>query len=72
MPPKEISTEELLAVFREKANTLPQGPNELLARHLKCKQSRLLSEAIAGAVQHYCVPSEARLSPPSEMLPPLA
>jgi len=72
MTPNEITTEELLALFADKANTAPSGPNELLARHLKCKQSRALSEAVANTAHHYANPGDPRLLPPSEMLPPLA
>jgi hypothetical protein len=72
VPTKEITEEELLALFKDKANTPPSGPNELLARHLKCKQSRELSEAVASAAHRYTDPANPRLLPPSEMLPPLA
>ncbi len=72
MAPSEITTEELLALFAEKANAPPSGPNELLVRHLKCKQSRNLSEAVANAAHRYIDPGDPRLLPPSEMLPPLA
>jgi hypothetical protein len=72
MASTEITTEELLALFAEKANAPPSGPNELLVRHLKCKQSRNLSEAVANAAHHYIDPRDPRLLPPSEMLPPLA
>jgi hypothetical protein len=72
MSAPELTTEELLAFFAEKANAPPSGPNEILARHLKCKQSRALSEAVASAAHRYHDPSDPRLLPPSEMLPPLA
>ena len=71
-PPNELTTEELLALFTDKANAPPSGPNELLVRHLKCKESRNLSEAIATAAHCYIDPGHPRLLPPSEMLPPLA
>lgn len=67
-----LSKEELVTLFREKASTPPSGPNEILARHLKCKESRALSEAVATAVQRYVNPNDPRLLPPSELLPPLA
>jgi hypothetical protein len=70
--PKELTTEELLALFSEKANAPPAGPNELLVRHLKCKESRKLSEAVANAAHHYISHGDPRLLPPTEMLPPLA
>jgi predicted anti-sigma-YlaC factor YlaD len=72
MATNEMTEEELLALFRDKANTPPSGPNELLARHLKCKQSRDLSEAVARAATRYIDTANPRLLPPSEMLPPLA
>ena len=68
----QITREELLALFAEKANAPPSGPNELLVRHLKCKESRNLSEAVATAAHHYISPGDPRLLPPSELLPPLA
>jgi hypothetical protein len=72
MDANDITTEELLALFAKKANTPPSGPNELLARHLKCKQSRNVSEAVANAASRHIDPGDPRLLPPSEMLPPLA
>ena len=72
MEPLVVSREELLALLAEKANAPPSGPNELLLRHLKCKESRALAEAIANAVRQYVDPSDPRLLPPSEILPPLA
>jgi hypothetical protein len=71
MEANEIATEELLALFAERATT-PSGPNELLARHLKCKQSRYLSEAVSNAARSHIDPGDPRLLPPSELLPPLA
>ena len=72
MEPCVISKEELLALLAEKANAPPSGPNELLVRHLKCKESRTLAEAITNAVRQYADPGDPRLLPPSEILPPLA
>jgi len=68
----ELNREDLLALLAEKANAPPSGPNELLVRHLKCKQSRSLSEAVAKAAHRYIDPGDSRLLPLSEMLPPLA
>jgi hypothetical protein len=72
MEPREITREELLKLLSEKANAPPSGPNELLVRHLKCKESRELAEAIASATRQHIDPSEPRLLPPPEILPPLA
>jgi hypothetical protein len=72
MESHEISREELLALLAAKANTPPSGPNELLVRHLKCKESRALADAIANASGRHVDPRELRLLPPSEILPPLA
>ncbi len=72
MAANEITKEELLALFADKATTPLSGPNEILVRHLKCKQSRALSEAVASAAQCYTDPGGPRLLSPSEMLPPLA
>jgi len=68
----ELTREELLVVLANKANAPPSGPNELLVRHLKCKESRALAEAVASAMRQYAEPSDPRLLPPSEILPPLA
>jgi hypothetical protein len=68
----EISKEELLALLAAKASTPPSGPNELLVRHLKCKESRALAEAVANAAGRHVDPHDPRLLPPSEILPPLA
>ena len=70
--PNEFTTEELLALFTDKADTPPSGPNELLVRHLKCKESRTLCEAVASAAHRHIDPGNPRLLPPSEMLPPLS
>ena len=67
-----LTREELLMILANKANAPPSGPNELLVRHLKCKESRALAEAIANAVRQYVDPSDPRLLPPPEILPPLA
>ena len=72
MAPSEMTREKLLALLAAKASASPTGPNELLARHLKCKESRTLAEAVAYATQRYADPSDQQLQPPSELLPPLA
>jgi hypothetical protein len=72
MADSPMTTEELLALFKTKANTPPSGSNEILARHLKCKESRALSQVVANAASRYVDPGEPTLSPPTELLPPLA
>lgn len=67
-----LTEEELLALLEGKANASPSGPNELLARHLKCKESRELSQAVANAASRYAEAGGPKLLPPTELLPPLA
>jgi hypothetical protein len=72
MEPREISREELLNLLAEKADAPPSGPNELLVRHLKCKESRALADAVASAARQYISSNDPRLLPPLDILPPLA
>ena len=67
-----MTREKLLELLATKASASPTGPNELLARHLKFKESRNLAEVVAYATQRYADPSDPQLPPPSELLPPLA
>ena len=62
MAPNEITTEQLLALFTEKANAPPDGPNELLVRHLKCKKSVQLASILAEAMDRYAANESQQLA----------
>jgi hypothetical protein len=66
-----ISCDELLALFAEKAIAPPPQANLLLARHLQCKTSVRLAQAIVEAVRCFGGSDPHPLEAPSELLPPL-
>jgi hypothetical protein len=66
-----ISREDLLALFAERATEPPPEANLLLARHLKCKTSVQLAQAIIEAVRCFEGSDPDPLEAPSELLPPL-
>jgi hypothetical protein len=66
-----ISREELLAVFAARAMAAPPEANLLLARHLQCKTSVRLAQAIVEAVRCFGGSDPHPLEAPSELLPPL-
>jgi hypothetical protein len=67
-----MTTEELVALFMSKAADAPPPANQILARHLLCKESCDLSSAIAEATQRYAGTERTLLPTPPELLPPLA
>ena len=66
-----ISRDELLALFAERATAPPPEANLLLARHLQCKTSVQLAQAVAEAAQRFGGGDRHPLEAPSELLPPL-
>ena len=71
MPKLQVRPEELIAVLKAKAAAPPNFQNELLVRHLRCKESLELADAVTSALAR-CHAHEARTLPaPSEILPPL-
>jgi hypothetical protein len=66
-----LSQEELVALFLKKAAEPPPEANLILARHLKCKESCDLAQAVSKAIQQYAAPGSYLLPTPSELLPPL-
>jgi hypothetical protein len=66
-----MSQEELVAAFLKKAAEPPPEANLILARHLQCKESCDLAQAVSEAVKKYVTPGSYRLPTPTELLPPL-
>jgi hypothetical protein len=67
----QISREDLLALFAERATAPPPEANLLLARHLQCKTSVRLAQALAEALHRFGGSDPHPLEAPSELLPPL-
>jgi hypothetical protein len=66
-----ISRDELLALFAIRATAPPPEANLLLARHLQCKTSVQLAQALAEALHRFGGNDPHPLEAPSELLPPL-
>jgi hypothetical protein len=66
-----MSKEELVALFLMKAAEPPPEANLILARHLQCKESCDLAQAVSKAIQQYAAPGSYLLPTPPELLPPL-
>jgi PRTRC genetic system protein C len=67
----KITPDELIALFAAKA-TAPAGEAEqLLVRHLKCKESVDLSRIVTEAMDRYAGTNSQPLPAPAELLPPL-
>jgi len=66
-----MTREELLALLRAKAATPPPKENELLLRHLECKESSALARMVAEAMDRHADAGDQTLPAPSELLPPL-
>jgi hypothetical protein len=66
-----ISREELLALFAARAMAAPPAENQLLARHLQCKTSVQLAQAVAETLHRFGGNDPHPLEAPSELLPPL-
>jgi hypothetical protein len=66
-----MTREELIALFRAKATAPPPKENELLLRHLQCKESPTLARIVAEAMARHAEAGSQPLPAPSELLPPL-
>jgi hypothetical protein len=66
-----MSCDDLLALFAKRATAPPPEANLLLARHLQCKTSIQLAEAVAEALRRFGGNDPHPLEAPSELLPPL-
>jgi len=64
-------TEELIALFKARAAAPPNRQNELLVRHLRCKESLELADAVTSALGRYHADNAGALPAPTEILPPL-
>jgi len=62
---------DLEAALKTLAAAPPDKENELLVRHLKCKETRALTEALANAISRNYRQDSRALALPSEILPPL-
>jgi hypothetical protein len=68
---QQTSPEELIAALKSRAATPPDRQNELLVRHLRCKESLSLADALTSALTRYHAHDAHVLSAPTEVLPPL-
>ena len=68
---RQESRGELITAFKAMAAAPPNRQNELLVRHLRCKESLELSDAVTRAVARYHADNVRALPAPTEILPPL-
>jgi hypothetical protein len=68
---QQTSPEELIAALKSRAASPPDRQNELLVRHLRCKESLSLADALISALTRYHAHDANVLSAPTEVLPPL-
>ena len=67
---RQKSAEELIALLRARAAAPPNRQNQLLVRHLRCKESLELSDAVTSALARYHADNVRALPAPTEILPP--
>jgi hypothetical protein len=67
-----MTPETLIALFEAKAAAPPPESNQMLMRHLQCKESLAVSRAVAEASDRYAGNDSQLLTTPTELLPPLA
>ena len=63
--------EELAAYFIEKAAEPPPEADLILARHLKCRESCDLANAVSEAISRHVATGVHRLPTPPDLLTPL-
>ena len=63
--------EELIALFTARAAAPPNQQNELLVRHLRCRESLELADAVTSLLVRYHADNVRALPAPTEILPPL-
>ena len=68
---QQKSTEELIAAFKDRAAAPPSRQNELLVRHLRCKESLELADVVTSALGRYHADNVRALPAPTEILAPL-
>ena len=71
MQSKVTTAADLLALFEAKAMAPPPESSQMLVRHLQCKESLALTEAVAAAITRNNRQDTRTLAVPSEILPPL-
>jgi hypothetical protein len=71
MAGRQMTRAELEAALKAQAAAPPDKESELLVRHLKCKESLALTEAVAAAISRNYRQVTRALAAPSEILPPL-
>jgi hypothetical protein len=67
-----MTQEDLVALFINRATVPLTEDNRLLLRHLKCKDSLRLSDALANAMNDSGNSKGPKLPAPSDLLAPLA
>jgi hypothetical protein len=63
--------EELIALFSARAVAPTNRQNQLLVKHLTCKESLELSDAVTSALARYHSDNVRALPAPTEILPAL-
>jgi hypothetical protein len=66
-----MTPRDLEAAFKALAAAPPNKQSELLVRHLKCKETLALTEALADSISRNYRYEAKTLAAPSEILPPL-
>lgn len=72
MTVREMTPAQLTELLLAKAAAPPSEANQILVRHLQCKESQHLSAAVAGAVERYGGSTNRTLPAPVDLLAPLA
>jgi hypothetical protein len=67
-----MTAETLISLFEAKASAPPPEANQMLVRHLQCKESLAISRAVTEASDRYAENDSQLLTTPTELLPPLA
>ncbi|HEY0308124.1 MAG TPA: hypothetical protein VGB94_08185 [Acidobacteriaceae bacterium] len=66
-----MTPDVLIALFATKATAPPAEENQLLVRHLQCKESLTLARIVSEAMDRYSETGSQPLPAPAELLPPL-
>jgi hypothetical protein len=69
MTGRQMTPADLEAVLKAQAAAPPDKESELLVRHLQCKETLALTEAVAAAISRNYRQDSRALLPPSEILP---
>jgi hypothetical protein len=71
MTDRRMTTADLEAALKAMAAAPPDKGSEILVRHLQCKETLALTEAVADAISRNYRLDSRTLAAPSEILPPL-